>query len=125
MEEERKADFLSVFNGKDDLSPMKVEKLLFKQFYGCVHLIVHLFVAGNAFDEFQNGRILLVQIESPKGLAAMESMIAEYGEYIDGFIVGPNDYSIVMGIPRQLDHPLMLEEYKKFYAICKKTTNKQ
>ena len=25
-----------------------------------------------------------------------------------------------MGIPRQLDHPLMLEEYKKFYAICKK-----
>jgi len=78
------------------------------------------FREGETFEEFQKGRILLLQIESPKGLAAMESMIAEYGEYIDGFIVGPNDYSIIMGVPRQLDHPLMLAEYEKFYAICKK-----
>lgn len=79
-----------------------------------------LFRQGETFDDFQNGRILLLQIESPKGLAAMEAMIAEYGEYIDGFIIGPNDYSIMMGIPRQLDHPIMLAEYEKFYEICKK-----
>lgn len=76
--------------------------------------------AGESFDEFQHGRFLFPQIESPKGLAAMEDMIAQYGEYIDGFIIGPNDYSIMMGVPRQLDHPVMLEEYRKFFAICKK-----
>lgn len=75
---------------------------------------------GESFDEFQRGRFLFPQIESPKGLAAMEDMIAKYGEYIDGFIIGPNDYSIMMGIPRQLDHPAMLEEYRKFFEICKK-----
>lgn len=75
---------------------------------------------GETFDEFQQGRILLLQIESPKGLAAMEDMIAVYGEYIDGFVIGPNDYSILMGLPRQIDHPVMLKEYEKFFAVCKK-----
>ena len=75
---------------------------------------------GETFEEFQKGRFLFPQIESPKGLAVMEDMIREYGEYIDGFIIGPNDYSIMMGVPRQLDHPVMLEEYRKFFAICKK-----
>ena len=73
---------------------------------------------GESIDEFQTGRILLPQIESPKGLAAMEDMIAAYKDHIDGFIIGPNDYSIMMGVPRQLDHPIMLEEYKKFFDIC-------
>lgn len=79
-----------------------------------------IFREGESFEEFQRGRVLLPQIESPAGLAAMEDMIAAYGDEIDGFIIGPNDYSIMMGVPRQLDHPLMLEEYRKFFAICKK-----
>ena len=75
---------------------------------------------GESLEEMQYGRILLPQIESPKGLAAMEDMLDAYGDYIDGFIIGPNDYSIMMGVPRQLDHPVMLEEYSKFFTICKK-----
>ena len=75
---------------------------------------------GEDFDGFQKGRFLFPQIESPKGLAAMQDMIDAYGEYIDGFIIGPNDYSIMMGIPRQLDHPRMLAEYEKFFSICRK-----
>ena len=75
---------------------------------------------GETFEEFQKGRILLVQIESPRGLAAMEDMLREYGDFIDGFVIGPNDYSIMMGVPRQLDHPVMMEEYRKFYEICGK-----
>lgn len=72
------------------------------------------------FDKFQNSRILMVQIESPKGLATMEDMIAAYGDYIDAFIIGPNDYSVMMGVPFELDHPVMIEEYRKFYEICAK-----
>lgn len=75
---------------------------------------------NETIDQFQHNRILIPQIESPKGLAAMENMLESYEEYIDAFIIGPNDYSIMMGIPRQLDHPLMLEEYEKFFDICKK-----
>ena len=73
---------------------------------------------GESFEEFDRSRILIVQIESPKGLAAMEDMIAACGDRIDAFVIGPNDYSIMMGVPRQLDHPVMLEEYRKFFEIC-------
>lgn len=75
---------------------------------------------GETIDEFQQDRILIVQIESHQGLITMEDMISQYGQYIDAFVIGPNDYSIMMGIPRQLDHPVMLEEYRKFFDICKK-----
>lgn len=72
------------------------------------------------YDAFQKSRVLIVQIESPKGLAAMEEMIDRCGDEIDGFLIGPNDYSVMMGVPFQLDHPLMLAEYEKFYEICRK-----
>ena len=75
---------------------------------------------ADSYEAFQRSRILLLQIESPKGLAAMEDMLAAYGDQIDGFIIGPNDYSIMMGVPLQIDHPVMRAEYEKFYAICKK-----
>ena len=75
---------------------------------------------NESIEEFQKGRILLVQIESPKGLAAMEDMIKAYGDYIDGFVIGPNDYSIMMGVHCQIDHPVMLEEYQKVFDICRK-----
>ena len=75
---------------------------------------------GETFEDFQRGRLLFPQIESPKGLARMEEMIALYGDFIDGFIIGPNDYSIMMGVPFQHNHPVMLAEFEKFFAICKK-----
>ena len=76
--------------------------------------------AGEDFEAFQKGRKLLLQIESQKGLALIEEIIEKYGEYVDAFIIGPNDYSIQMGVPWQLDHPIMHEEYRKFFDICRK-----
>ncbi|MBP5225141.1 MAG: hypothetical protein J6Z38_06130 [Lachnospiraceae bacterium] len=73
---------------------------------------------GETFDEFQKGRLLVLQIESQKGLAAMEDIIAQYGDQIDAFIIGPNDFSIQMGVPRELDHPVMHEQYEIFFEIC-------
>ena len=74
---------------------------------------------GETIPEFQKGRFFFPQIESPKGLAAMPEMIEKYGEYIDGFIIGPNDYSIMMGVPREVDHPVMLEEIRKVFEVCR------
>ncbi len=73
---------------------------------------------GETFEDFDHDRILLVQIESPAGLDCMEDMIKAYGEYIDGFVIGPNDFSIMCGVPFQHDHPVMLAQYEKFYEIC-------
>ena len=74
---------------------------------------------GETISEFQKSRFFFPQIESEKGLKAMPEMIEKYGEFIDGFIIGPNDYSILMGIPRELDHPLMLEQIAKVFDVCK------
>ena len=79
-----------------------------------------LFREGETFSEFDKGRILLPQIESPAGLECMQDMINAFGEYIDGFVIGPNDYSIMCGVPFQLNHPIMLEQYKRFFEICHK-----
>ena len=75
---------------------------------------------GESFKDFQQGRRLLLQIESQKGLSLIEEINEKHGEYVDAFIIGPNDYSIQMGVPWQLDHPIMHEEYRKFFEICKK-----
>ena len=75
---------------------------------------------GEDVESFNKNRLLLLQIESRKGLENMEAMIESYGKYIDGFIIGPNDYSILEGVPLRHDVPVMLEQYEKFYGICKK-----
>lgn len=75
---------------------------------------------GENLDAFNENRMLILQIESEKGLNNMESMIENYGEYINGFIIGPNDYSIIMGCPQVHDDKIMMEQYRKFYDICKK-----
>lgn len=77
-----------------------------------------LFRDGETLDEFNRSRVLFLQIESEKGLLAMEEMLDRYGDFIDGFLVGPNDYSIMMGVPLQHDHPTMREQFRRFYNVC-------
>lgn len=79
-----------------------------------------LFREGETLEDFQHGRFLFPQIESHKGLLEMENMIAACGEYIDGFLIGPNDYSITMGVPCRHDDPVMIREFETFFSICKK-----
>ena len=64
-------------------------------------------------------RLLLPQIESPKGLKQMPEMIERFGEHIDGFIIGPNDLSIMLGVPKQLDHPSVVEHIQMVFDVCK------
>ncbi|MGI6691675.1 MAG: HpcH/HpaI aldolase family protein [Christensenellales bacterium] len=57
------------------------------------------FRAGESFEEFQNSRMLLIQIESPKGVENLPVMLKTYGEHISGVIIGPNDLSVMVGTP--------------------------
>ena len=67
-----------------------------------------------------NNRILLPQIESVRGLEAIPAILEACGDYVDGFIIGPNDYSITMGLPRELDHPAVVEQIGKVFEVCRK-----
>ena len=73
---------------------------------------------GETVEDFNRGRFFFPQIESPKGLENLPAMLEKYGEYIDGIIIGPNDYSIMLGIPRQIDHPLLNEHIQKVFDVC-------
>ena len=46
---------------------------------------------GESIEDFQRGRILMVQIESIQGKELIPEMVNKYGDFIDAFIVGPND----------------------------------
>ena len=71
-------------------------------------------------SDFQNGRIFLPQIESERGMLAIPEILAQYDAFIDGFMIGPNDYSISMGCLRDFDSPVMLKQIQSVFDVCRK-----
>lgn len=78
------------------------------------------FRAGEKFADFGKTRFLMPQIESPKGIANLPTMLEEYGEYIDAIIIGPYDMSAMVGTPQDITSPIMLESIQQVFDICKK-----
>lgn len=78
------------------------------------------FRAGERFADFGKTRFLLPQIESPKGIANLPSMLENYGEYIDAVIIGPYDMSAMVGTPQNITSPEMLEAIQQVFDICKR-----
>jgi len=76
------------------------------------------FRKGESFDEFQKGRYLFPQIESPKGIEALPSMLDEYGKHISGIIVGPYDMSVMVGTPLNLYSDEMVSAIGRVIRIC-------
>jgi 2-dehydro-3-deoxyglucarate aldolase len=61
---------------------------------------------------------IIAQIESSEGVSNIDGIISLDG--IDGAMVGPYDLSGSLGIPGQLDHPLVVESCKKVIAACRR-----
>lgn len=76
------------------------------------------FRPGEAFDDFGKTRFLMPQIESQKGIDMLPKMLEEYGEYISAVIIGPYDMSVMLGTPKQIGSPVMLEAIQKVFDIC-------
>lgn len=77
-----------------------------------------LFRKGETMEEFQQNRTLILQIESREGLENMPAMVEAYGRYIDGFMIGPNDYSIMIGHPCDHAHPEMTAEIERVFRTA-------
>jgi 2-keto-3-deoxy-L-rhamnonate aldolase RhmA len=75
---------------------------------------------GEKFADFSKTRFLLPQIESPKGIKNLPSMLEKYGEYINAVIVGPYDMSVMVGTPCDIQSPEMTNAIQQVFDICKK-----
>ncbi|MDK2800994.1 MAG: hypothetical protein PWP27_2627 [Clostridiales bacterium] len=61
--------------------------------------------------------ILMIQIESPKGVENIDDLLAVDG--VDAAFIGPNDLSQSMGIMGQTDNPKFIEAVDKVIAAAK------
>lgn len=62
--------------------------------------------------------LTIVQIESRRGLEAVDSIAAVPG--VDVLLVGPSDLGIALGIPGQGDHPDFLAALDRVVAACER-----
>jgi 2-keto-3-deoxy-L-rhamnonate aldolase RhmA len=61
--------------------------------------------------------LLLVMIETPRGLASVSQILAVPG--IDGAIMGTGDFSQGIGLAGQMDHPEVWKAADKLIAACR------
>ena len=62
--------------------------------------------------------VLILQIESIEGVEAAENLLNHPA--VDGAMVGPYDISGSLGIPGQIDHPLVQKACAKVIEACRK-----
>jgi 2-keto-3-deoxy-L-rhamnonate aldolase RhmA len=62
--------------------------------------------------------LVVVMIESPRGVASCEEIAAVPG--IDALLVGTNDLCFEMAIPGQFNDPRVAEAYRKVIAACRR-----
>lgn len=77
------------------------------------------FKMNEGFDEYQKSRHLIIQIESPAGLNNLADMLETYGNQISSVIIGPYDFSVILGEPSNVLGKLCLDNYKAVFDICK------
>lgn len=78
-----------------------------------------IFYPGETTAQFNNNRVLFLQIESPAGIDTLPEMLSLFSEHIDGVVIGPTDLSISLGIPMKFDDPLLHSEIRRLIRICR------
>jgi len=67
-------------------------------------------------EQFNSGVVVLLQIESRRGIDNLEEILAVEG--ISAVIVGPSDLSIDLGVPLRYDHPRLIEAVDRVLSGC-------
>lgn len=63
-----------------------------------------------------NNALLIIQIEGAEALQNLEEMLVVEGP--DIVFIGPYDLSQSLGVPGQIDHPLVVEKTKQIVSAC-------
>lgn len=75
------------------------------------------FFPGETIDHFNTSRFLLPQIESPKGIENLPSMLDAYSDRISAVMIGPYDMSVMVGTPLDIYSDIMTNSIKKVFDI--------
>jgi 2-keto-3-deoxy-L-rhamnonate aldolase RhmA len=70
-------------------------------------------------EEFQAGRFLIPQIESPRGLENLPEMLDGYGGAISAVIIGPYDMSVMAGTPQDIYSERTQSAIRKTVEVCR------
>ena len=73
---------------------------------------------GDSIAEFNQKRLLFIQIESPLGVDTLDEMLTKYGHEIAGVIIGPSDLSIMCETPLNFKGEKFLICVKRTIEIC-------
>lgn len=78
------------------------------------------FYAGESFECFQNSRMVMIQIESQRGIDNLPEILESYSEHIDAVIIGPNDMSVMLGTPLDCKSDVMEQAVQHVFDISKR-----
>jgi len=73
---------------------------------------------GEAMHAMNDETLLIVQVETREALEHIEDILANPG--VDVALVGPNDLSIALGRPGDLDDPLFIQSIERTVASCRR-----
>jgi 4-hydroxy-2-oxoheptanedioate aldolase len=85
---------------------------------GLAHLGFRAVPAAEALPALNDATMVIVQLESAPGLAAIDDIVAVDG--VDMVLIGTNDLLADLGHPGEYDHPKVREAYQRTIAACKK-----
>ena len=84
---------------------------------GLAHLGFRSVPAKEALPAMNAATMVIVQLESAAGLAAIEDIVAVDG--VDMVLIGTNDFLSDLGRPGEYDHPKVAQAYERTIAACK------
>ena len=61
----------------------------------------------------------MLQIESPEGVKNLPAILEKYGEFISAIVIGPYDFSVMVGKPFDFTNPELLDYFQQVFDICK------
>ena len=76
------------------------------------------FRAGESFDHFQKSRMIMIQIESQKGIDNLPAILERHGTHIGAVIIGPNDMSVMLGTPLDTKSAVMDRAVRQVFEIA-------
>jgi 4-hydroxy-2-oxoheptanedioate aldolase len=85
---------------------------------GLAHLGFRSMSPREALPALNQATMVIVQLESAAGLAAIEEISAVEG--VDMVLIGTNDFLADLGRPGEYDHPKVREAYERTIAACRK-----
>jgi len=75
------------------------------------------FIDGKDYFKYANEALIIIQIEGREGVENLDSIIDQGG--FDILFVGPYDLSQSLGVPGQVEHPLVEKTIKDIVKKCK------